>query len=159
MNLEKEYIAQIELGKETDTDDIEGTIINISNETESIPIEDIKTKLDSFLGAIEQIPPKYSAIKYKGKPLYKYARKGIELDLAPRKVFIKDIVLLDYVWPNLTINVTCSKGTYIRSLARDIGRKLNTFAYLKSLQRTRIGPYKLEDAYELDDFLKLQTIA
>jgi tRNA pseudouridine55 synthase len=155
MELEKEYLGVLELGRETDTCDIEGNIIKESIKKELVAIENIKDVLNCFIGTTEQIPPVYSALKYQGKPLYKYARKGIDVKIEPREVFIKDIQLLDYNWPDLKIQVTCSKGTYIRALARDVGRKLETFAYLKSLQRTRVGSYKIENAIELDDFLEL----
>ncbi len=157
-SLEKEYLAEIELGIETDTNDIDGKIISRSNILYEYCSEEIQNILNQFVGSIEQIPPIYSAIKFKGKPLYKYARRGIKVDLKPRKVQINNIRLLDLRWPIFEINVTCSKGTYIRALARDLGVKLGTGAYLKSLIRTRIGPYRVEEAFCLDDFLQMGVV-
>ena len=156
--LEKEYLAEIELGIETDTDDIEGKIISRSSIENEYNGENIQNILNQFVGEIDQIPPVYSAIKFQGKPLYKYARQGINVDLKPRKIRIDNISLIDLQWPVFSINVRCSKGTYIRALARDFGKKLGTGAYLKSLIRTRIGPYRVEEALNLNDFLQMGAI-
>lgn len=156
--LEKEYLAEIELGIETDTDDIDGKIISRSSISHEYNCEEIQNILNQFVGEIEQIPPVYSAIKVQGKPLYKYARQGISVELKPRRVRIDNISLIDLQWPILRIKVRCSKGTYIRSLARDFGAKLGTGAYLKSLIRTRIGSYRVEDAMNLNDFLQMGAV-
>lgn len=155
--LEKQYVAEIEFGVETDTLDKDGKIVNrCKNMTE--PGRDTLIDLfRSFEGEIEQIPPIYSAIKYKGRRLYKYARKGVEVELKPRKVRIENISLVNYNWPLVTIDVTCSKGTYVRALARDFGKELQTGAYLKSLVRTRVGEYLISDAMELEEFLNISN--
>lgn len=155
-SLEKQYKAEIEFGIETDTYDIEGEIINRKKEVPNLDKCDIQNLLKLFVGEIEQIPPAFSAIKHKGKPLYKYARKGIPVDLEPRKVNIKNIELIDLNWPVINVDVTCSKGTYIRSLAHDLGQKAGTGAYLKSLVRTRIGSFHIKDSFEFSEFLKLR---
>ncbi len=155
--LEKQYVAEVEFGMETDTLDRDGEIVNrCSNMTEPQRATLINI-FRSFEGEIEQIPPIYSAIKYKGRRLYKYARKGVAVELKPRRVRIGKISLLKFNWPFITIDVTCSKGTYIRSLARDLGKELRTGAYLKSLVRIRIGEYSIDDAMELEEFLQISN--
>lgn len=148
--LDKEYIANIYLGKSTDTYDKEGKILR-EYTGKAIDLKEIEKVIKSFLGEIEQIPPMYSAKKYKGKKLYELARKGIEVKRKASIVNILEIEILNYQWPNLEIRVKCSKGTYIRSLAKDIGDKLKTGAYLEELKRTRIGNYTLNSAYSLND--------
>lgn len=179
----KEYIAEIRLGYETDTLDSYGEIvkrlskdelnrkleninININNIKEKNKIivaknsknyhKSLKKVLDSFIGEIDQVPPIYSAIKFKGKELYKIARKNEMVEIKPRKVRIYKIQLIDTIKDSiLKIKVDCSSGTYIRSLSRDIGIKLETYATLISLVRTRIGNYKIEDSYKLEQLKKL----
>ncbi len=156
--MEKQYLAEIEFGIETDSYDIDGKITKTCDELPNINQDQIESELKSFVGDIKQIPPMFSAVKYKGRRLYKYARQGIKVDLNPRKVRIEKINLVSFEWPCINIDVTCSKGTYIRSLANDLGKKIGTGAYLKSLVRTRIGPYYLKDSYELNDLLKLREV-
>lgn len=154
---EKEYVATIKLGFTSTTDDEEGEKQEIN--TEYIPrTEDIKEILKSFIGNIQQTPPIYSAIKINGKRAYKIARKNektkeaIETPkLEPREVIIKEIKLLSYEYPILKLKVTTGPGVYIRSLARDIGEKLKTGAYLTDLQRTRVGEFTLENAKEISE--------
>ncbi|MCL5017361.1 MAG: tRNA pseudouridine(55) synthase TruB [Patescibacteria group bacterium] len=153
---EKEYIAEITLGSESSTDDAEGekTEIKFVKKPE---IGDIKKILPEFIGKIKQTPPIYSAIKVSGKEAYKYARKGQPVEMQPREVEVKNIEILDYAWPILKIKVLTGPGTYIRSLARDIGKKLGTGGYLSFLERTRVGDFKKEDSIfieDLPDFLK-----
>ncbi len=155
MGMEKEYVAEIEFGAETDTLDIDGTVVFKDENLPEITREELEGVLRQFEGEIEQIPPVYSAIKYKGRRLYKYARAGVQIKPEPRLVQIKKIRLLDFDWPVIKLNVTCSKGTYIRALARDIGKAVGTRAYLRSLVRTRVGDYRLEDSIALDDLLRL----
>lgn len=150
VKLDKEYIANIYLGKSTDTYDKEGKILS-EYKGKASELKEIEKVIKSFLGEIEQIPPMYSAKKYKGKKLYELARKGIEVKRKASIVNILEIEILNYQWPNLEIRVKCSKGTYIRSLAKDIGDKLKTGAYLQELKRTRIGNYTLNSAYSLND--------
>ncbi len=142
-SLDKQYIAEIKLGEEKDTDDLTGNTINYSS---VIPeLNNILDLIPCFIGEIQQTPPDYSAIKINGKRAYKLARQGTPVTLKQRKVQVKDIILIKYNYPYLQVNVTCSKGTYIRALARDIGRKLNCFAHLVSLHRTKTGSFELND--------------
>lgn len=148
MNMEKEYIAEIDLSSISETDDAEGPLKEMN--VEIVPSEEeIKKCLQQFIGTIEQAPPCYSAIKIDGVRAYKKARRGEVVELKVRNVFVKSIDLLSYLWPVLKIKVTCGKGVYIRSLARDIGKCLKTGGYLKSLIRSRIGFYPIENALEL----------
>ncbi len=145
----KTYIGTIELGTCTDTDDGEGKIIS-RQKVGHFSTEQIVETLRKFCGRIHQTPPMYSAIKKNGKRLYRMARKGIRIHREPREVYIHQIDLLDWNNPELTIQITCSKGTYIRALARDIGNHLGTGAFLSALKRTRVGPYKLEESCSLE---------
>lgn len=149
MDLPKEYIARITLGIETDTHDKCGKVLRKGevNVTESR----LKNILLEFVGEQEQIPPQYSAIKYKGKPMYKYAREGCVLSLEPRKVVIKDINVININLPDVELSITCSKGTYIRALARDIGERAGCGAILSELRRTGIGNFRVENALSLDE--------
>jgi tRNA pseudouridine55 synthase len=145
---DKEYIATLRLGAESDTFDKEGKIVE--KKVEKIPErKKIEEVLKSFLGEIEQIPPAFSAKKIKGKKLYELARKGIKVEPKPQKVKIYEISILEYKFPYLKIKVKCSSGTYIRSLANDIGKKLGCGAYVEELTRTKIGEFSLKSAVEL----------
>ncbi len=150
VNLDKEYIAQIYLGKTSDTYDKEGKVLS-QYKGRALELKDIKKGLINFKGEIEQIAPMYSAKKHKGQKLYELARKGLEVERRPSLINIKEIEILNYKWPNLMIRVNCSKGTYIRSLAYDLGNKLKTGAYLQELKRTRVGDYKLASAFKMKD--------
>lgn len=145
----KTYIADIMLGATSDTEDSEGIITN-SNSDLMPEKSDVEKLLKTFLGEQDQTPPIYSAIKIQGKKAYEVARKGQTIELSPRKIVIHSIKLIDYEYPSLKINCEVSAGTYIRSLARDIGEKLGTGGYLKELRRTKIGEYNIETAVELD---------
>jgi tRNA pseudouridine55 synthase len=145
---DKEYIATLRLGAESDTFDKEGKIVE--KKVEKIPErKEIEEVLKSFLGEIEQIPPAFSAKKIKGKKLYELARKGIKVKPKPQKVKIYEISILEYKFPYLKIKVKCSSGTYIRSLANDVGKKLGCGAYVEELVRTKIGEFSIENAVEL----------
>jgi len=145
---DKEYIATLKLGAESDTFDREGKIVE--RKVEKIPDKkEIEEVLKSFIGEIEQIPPIFSAKKVKGKKLYELARKGIKVEPKPQRVKIYEISILEYNFPCLKIRVKCSSGTYIRSLANDIGKKLGCGAYVEELIRTKIGNFSLSDAIEL----------
>ncbi len=145
---EKVYRATIRLGATSTTDDPEGEIIEVRHP--NIPTQEKVTNvLEDFEGEIEQLPPAFSAIKIKGKKAYELARKGIMPFLKPRKVIIKRIELLHYRWPFLDIEVVVSSGTYIRSLARDIGQKLGVGGYVIKLERTRVGAYTIQKAHHL----------
>jgi len=147
----KEYIADIQLGEISSTDDAEGqkTVVNKDKKPSS---EEIKNILKQFIGHITQIPPIYSAIKIDGQEAYKRVRRGENIKMKKRTVYIENIEVISYEYPQLKICVVCGKGTYIRSLARDIGDSLNIGAYLSGLVRTRVGDYMLEDAYDIKEF-------
>lgn len=149
MKMDKEYIAVLELGKTSTTGDPEGKIIKSKIKKKEPKITEIKLVLSNFLGEIDQIPPAYSAIKIEGKKAYELARKGIEPKLKPRKVVIHSIEVLDYRWPFLRIKVRCGSGTYIRSLASDIGKALGVGAYLRDLRRTKIGKFDVKEAKKI----------
>jgi len=147
---DKEYVAKIRLGITTDTDDITGQIIK-DEPCENITKQMVQAVIDSMIGEIEQVPPKFSALKQDGQRAYKLARKGIDFSLKPRKINIKAIELMRFSLPIIEIKTTVSKGTYIRSMARDIGDKLGCGATLEGLTRTRIGKFKNENSVELDE--------
>ncbi len=153
----KEYIAGFYLGKTTPSFDLE-TEVDGSYETAHIDRGMIIDALQSFEGEYDQVPPQFSAKSVKGKRAYDYARKGEKVELKSQRVNFYEIELLDFDSPLVEIRVLCSKGTYIRSLARDLGEWLDSGAYLSSLKRTAIGDYKLEDAMEIGDFeLQIST--
>lgn len=153
MEMPKTYIATLRLGATSDTYDRTGIKSKCQNPnySKSISKPKIQKILKSFIGEIKQTPPIYSAIKIKGKKAYELARKGEIPQLKPRKIKIYNIKLLEYGYPELKIQVKCSKGTYIRSLANDIGKKLNSGAYLEELIRTRIGKYDIKDSVKIKD--------
>ncbi len=148
---EKEYIAEIKLGETSTTDDAEGEkkVFNVEKKPTDLEIEKV---LQNFIGKIKQIPPSYSAIKIKGQEAYKRVRKGEVVKMKERTVEIKKIETLNYSYPFLKIKVVCGKGTYIRSLARDVGECLQIGGYLSFLQRTRVGQFDLKNAYEVFEF-------
>ncbi len=154
-DLEKEYEGVIEFGRETDTLDPEGVPVA---EGPVPPLEEIVTQIPSFMGIIPQSPPAYSAVHVGGERAYRMARKGVVVDPPPRLVEIRSILIENYRPPLLTIRVVCSKGTYIRSLARDLGRKCGSAAYLKDLVRLRIGPFRLQDAVLPSDLGEKTTL-
>jgi len=148
---DKSYVATIFLGKQTNTLDTEGDVVK----EETVPklsLKDIEIVLNSFLGESKQIPPMFSAKKVDGKRLYKLARKNIEIDREPVSIQIRDIQLLDFQQNQISFSVTCSKGTYIRVLAKDISKKLNTVGYLTKLERTQVGGFSIDDAQTIEEF-------
>jgi tRNA pseudouridine55 synthase len=152
---EKEYIALLKVGATTPSFDLE-TEEDDQFETEHITRELIEKVLPMFVGSIEQVPPVYSAVKVDGKRAYQFARKGKEVELKSKILVIKEIELLRFEMPEIELRVVCSKGTYIRALARDIGKALDSGAYLIGLKRTRIGEYTIDrclDLAELEDML------
>lgn len=151
----KTYRAGIELGTVTDTYDAGGKIIS-QRDPSGISQSDLLKALSSFKGTIEQTPPMYSAVKYKGQPLYRLARAGIEIERKSRPAEIYSLELIDWQWPVATIDVVCGKGTYIRSIAHDLGQLLGCGAYLKSLVRLKYGPFDIGDALSLE---RLEDIA
>mgnify|MGYP001362001209 FL=1 len=146
---DKSYRAEVTLGIQTDTDDAEGEVI--SSKKVDITKLEIKETLLTFLGASYQLPPDYSALKHKGKPMYKYARDGIKVEKAERKIFIKNIQNILIEIPKVSFDISCSKGTYIRSIARDLGARLGCGAHLSGLIRTSQEKFMLSDACSLDD--------
>ncbi|MFC1846252.1 tRNA pseudouridine(55) synthase TruB [Chloroflexota bacterium] len=160
INSDKTYLAEIELGITTDTFDGEGEITS-RLDFSSITAVQIERALVIFKGVIEQSPPIYSAIKYKGKKLYELARAGKTVQPKPREVRINSIDLVDCNLPLFTIKVECGKGTYIRSLAHDVGQYLGCGAFLKNLVRTRCGPFNIEESHspsEIEEYFKLGII-
>ncbi len=145
---DKKYRARIRLGVETDTYDAAGTVI--AEQPVHVSRDQVETALQGFVGKLSQAPPAYSAIKQAGVPLYKLARQGVEVETAPRQVEIYSIGLLDFAPPEVEIEVHCSKGTYIRSLAHDLGEKLGCGAHITALARTAIGHFTLEDSVGLE---------
>lgn len=151
LEADKGYTATLRFGQETDSGDLTGNIVTqAAEEFSGVERDELDKVLEEFRGEIEQIPPMYSALKRDGKPLYEYARQGIELDRPARKVTIHKLELLSLDGLEAEIAVQCSKGTYIRTLAQDIGRRLGCGAHLKALRRTSVGPFKLDDAIGLD---------
>lgn len=145
---DKTYEAVIKLGETTDTGDADGQIL--SQRPVAVSRVEIERVVSQFTGLILQTPPMYSALKHQGQPLYKYARKGIEIERAPRAVTLHQIAILNFDGDILSIRVTCSKGTYIRVLAEDIGEQLGCGAHLTGLRRTQVGAFTLSDAITLD---------
>ncbi len=157
LKMDKTYVTTIRLGATSDTDDLTGNIkkqkSNIKNTYQKSKIQDI---LKSFIGEINQVPPIYSAIKIKGKKAYELARSGEKPQLKPKKITIYDIKLLEYTWPHLEIEIKCASGTYIRALARDIGQKLETGAYVEKLTRTAVGKFTVKTSITLEDLKIVQ---
>ncbi|TSA23422.1 tRNA pseudouridine(55) synthase TruB [bacterium] len=149
VRLDKTYTAVLKLGEKTDTADIEGKIIEVKDVPENVE-QNINKVFYSFIGEIEQVPPQFSAIKKNGVRLYKTARKGIQVEVEPRKVFIHTLSFLNYQKPYLEFSSTVSKGTYIRSLGEDITAKLGTVGHLTELRRDAIGPFSVVDAISLE---------
>lgn len=154
LNDDKEYLATVQFGSNTDTYDLDGVVTETFDK--KISREDVITSLKDFEGEIFQTPPMYSAIKVNGKKLYDYARKGQTIEVAPRKVFIELISLenFDEAKQTAVIRVKCSKGTYIRSIAYDLGGKLACGGHLIKLIRTRAGRFTLENSARLEDISK-----
>jgi len=149
--MKKEYIATIVLGKTTPSYDLETEVDRVFD-ISGISEDQVKEVLTQFIGDIDQVPPLFSAKNINGQRAYDLARKGVVKELAPNKVTIDEIELLEFNLPEIMIKVRCGKGTYIRSLARDIGEKLKNGAYLSKLIRTKIGDYEVDSAWEIGKF-------
>jgi tRNA pseudouridine55 synthase len=149
--LDKEYIVRLKLGERTDTYDSTGRIIE-TKDCSSVRETDIREALKNFMGPIKQAPPMYSAVKIGGQPLYKLARKGIDIERPERDICIHKMDLIDFSRPYLDLKVECSKGTYIRTLCDDIGKTLCTGAHMVSLERTRVGHFRIEDSVSIEEF-------
>lgn len=157
INHDKTYKVTLQLGKRTDTADSEGNIIEEKYVNQEIlKINNIEKVLKTFRGKQEQIPPMYSAIKVNGKKLYEYARKGQNVSIEPRKIEVYDIRLLEIEddRKQIKFQVSCSKGTYIRSLCEDIAKKLGTVGYMLQLERTQVGNFKIENSITLQELLE-----
>lgn len=148
LDADKTYLAEIALGVTTETGDREGRVLD-----ECEPVHDealVRRAVADFVGDIEQVPPMHSALKHEGRRLYEYARAGVVVERAPRRVTIRSIEILRFAPPHLVFRVTCTKGTYIRSLAIDLGRRLGCGAHLSALRRERVGALDVADAVTLE---------
>lgn len=162
LKLDKEYVATLRLGLVSSTGDPEGEISKFGGEDaaaadgescdeRAVLMDEIERVLAKFRGRIKQIPPAFSAIKIGGRRAYELARKGEKVELPEREIEIYGLEILDYKWPELKIRVACSSGTYIRSLAEDIGKELGVGAYLTELRRTKVGEYDVKDAKKMEE--------
>ncbi|MBL51648.1 MAG: tRNA pseudouridine(55) synthase TruB [Candidatus Marinimicrobia bacterium] len=151
---DKSYVALLLLGQETNTLDIEGKVIR-KKPVPVLEIENVQIVLNSFLGNSKQTPPMFSAKKVNGERLYKLARKNIKVKREPKEIYVRDIQLLDITDEKITFSVTCSKGTYIRVLGKDIAQKLGTVGYLKSLVRTQVGGFSIHESQSIQLFESL----
>jgi len=153
----KEYEAEITLGATTLSDDLE-TDIDAAYSTDHISNSLIKEKLELFKGSIKQIPPVFSAKKMSGTRAYEFAREGILKNMGPVDIEIFDLDIIFFQLPVLKLRIKCSRGTYIRSLARDLGKELNSGGYLSALRRTAIGNYRIEESISIENFQKKLNI-
>lgn len=144
LDADKRYVTSIRLGIKTATADAEGEVIETA-EVPEIPLERLGEVLESFLGDIRQLPPMYSAVKHKGERLYKLAREGVEVEREPRTITIHDLVCLDFNGVTLKLDIHCSKGTYVRTLAEDVSEALGTVGHVAELRRTAVGPFTDSD--------------
>jgi tRNA pseudouridine55 synthase len=151
---EKEYLAEIKLGAYSTTDDEEGEK-EVTEQGQIPDVTFVKKTVDSFVGKIQQTPPVYSAIKINGQESYKLARKGKTVELKPREVTVKSIQILEYAYPKLVLKVVTGPGVYIRSLARNIGEKLETGGYISELRMTRVGEFTVEKTTGLEALSKM----
>jgi tRNA pseudouridine55 synthase len=149
LDADKRYVTTVRLGEKTSTADAEGEVID----TAPVPVvtlERLSEVLESFLGDIEQLPPMYSAVKHQGERLYKLAREGVEVERKPRTITIHDLACLDFDGVNLQLDIHCSKGTYVRTLAEDISEALGTVGHVAELRRTAVGPFSDADMVSLE---------
>jgi tRNA pseudouridine55 synthase len=153
MGLEKEYDATMILGARTESFDAQTPVVE-QRSTDDVTRQAVRDALDEFVGVQMQVPPMWSAVKVDGKPLYKYARRGKEVERKPREVFIRSIVPTKIDVPEVCFTVVCSKGTYIRALVNDIGERLGCGAYVSGLVRTRIGEFHLREALSVDELVE-----
>lgn len=153
---DKEYIAGLRLGVSTDTQDISGNILSVSDDLPSE--EELISALNSFRGELEQIPPMYSAIKVNGKKLYELARRGETVERKPRKITVTEIELVGKADGDFLLRLECSKGTYVRTICNDVGNALGCGACMSSLRRTRAGAFSVDDAHTLEDIIAAAKI-
>lgn len=157
LNADKAYLATMRFGEETDSGDLTGNVVfQAPPSFDGVTREALEAAMTGFRGEIDQIPPMYSALKRDGKRLYEYARQGIELERPARQVTIHQLEIKSFTGQEAQVLVRCSKGTYIRTLAQDIGRQLGCGAHLVALRRTQVGPFELKDGIALD---ALQTMS
>jgi tRNA pseudouridine55 synthase len=149
LDMEKTYEVTMRLGLETDTQDIEGNPLRVAKDVK-VSLEALQAVVEKFKGKIKQVPPPYSAIKVGGIPLYKWTRRGFKIDVPPREVEIYDLQIKKFQPPEVEFTVTCSKGTYVRTLCADIGKKLGCGACLARLRRLQTGPFSIEKAITLE---------
>lgn len=148
--LPKTYVAEVTLGVTSDTDDSDGNVTpSDSSESPASQVE-LESELSRFVGTIEQVPPRYSAVHVDGQRAYALARRGHAPDLRPRSIQVHAIELLEYSWPRLQLQIQCGSGTYIRSIARDLGRSLRCGGLMSALERTAVGAFRLQDACSLE---------
>jgi tRNA pseudouridine55 synthase len=152
---DKEYIAELKLGFESSTGDTEGELSKDDSFNEEKLPHNLENILNEFLGVQRQTPPKYSALKYNGKPYYEYARAGIEIPIKTREIEIFSINLVNFTNQQITFQVSCSKGTYIRTLGEDIAKKIGTKGYLTNLERIRVGKIKKRDSFSVEQIEEL----
>ena len=158
LSADKGYRATIAFGQETDSGDLTGVVVSQApSDFTGVTQERLEEVLATFLGTQMQIPPMVSALKRDGKPLYEYARQGIVLEREPREITIRHIELLSFTPMHAEIQVQCTKGTYIRTLAQDIGRVLGCFGHLSALRRTQVGPFMLDQAVELETLQSMES--
>ncbi|MCX7927466.1 MAG: tRNA pseudouridine(55) synthase TruB [Candidatus Omnitrophica bacterium] len=150
LSFEKEYLATLTLGIKTSSGDAAGQILE-KKSWQHITRQMVEEVIPKYIGEIFQIPPMVSAIKYKGQRLYKLARKGKDVQRAARRVLVKELRLLEFSPPNLGLYIKCSRGTYVRKLAEDIAQDLGTVGFVSHIQRTKVGPFSLESAVNVND--------
>ena len=155
LNSEKTYEASIKLGWKSSTGDAEGKLTE--SKIISLSLEKLQKELKSFIGLSKQTPPMFSALKYNGQPLYKFAREGVKIERKEREIDISKLILLNYSKNIIKIEVTCSKGTYIRTLAEDIANKLGMDGYLTELRRTKIGKLNINEAFSIENISILSS--
>lgn len=160
-NMDKTYSGTMILGISTDTQDLTGRVIKVcTKKRPKLTLDEIKNVFRMFQGEIWQTPPMFSAIKSRGGPLYKLARKGIEIEIAPRKIQIFQLTVLNLRWdkyPSIGFEVKCSKGTYIRTLCSDIGEYLGCGAYLSKLRRIKVGEISINQSIPMDKFMEMSS--
>lgn len=145
----KEYRAQFLLGRRSNTDDVTGDLVEVSD-AQPVTREMVETLLGCFVGEIEQIPPQFSAVHVDGQRAYKLARRGQKVNVKSKRVKVDRIDLIDFEYPRLELEIECGSGTYVRSVARDLGERLGSGAVLSELERVRVGPYRLAEAADFD---------
>ena len=149
-SFDKAYEATVKLGMVTDTADIQGNVLKTFS-CEQISRESIEDALQKFRGEIEQKPPMFSAVRFEGKRLYEIARRGITVEVKPRKINISTLQLLDFSFSEVKLYMECSKGTYVRKIAEDLGEFLGCGGCISQIRRTRVGPFRIEDAVRLEE--------